>query len=319
VGRKAGRPPDHGRARRHRFIYDAAWLADPNARPISRSLPKREEPYNRREARPLFAGLLPDETDVRLSLAGAQTKLPVVLVDDRVALPGPGQPTTHNLKPSLPQYPATTENEAFVMQLAASIGLSVAPVKPCRIEDKTYLLVTRYDREIDASGRVHACIRKISARRSASRRNANMPPKAAPPSMPVLPCCVRRPDALPLIRCASWMRCCSILWLVMPMRTARISACCTEPGKMLAEEIDPSTAKQEKRLLAEVNATDRAPDRPPGNRSIVRGPDLLPLEFVRQSGSRATTFFVFFAATAWTWIVPSRIEGSFHRSIAISE
>lgn len=210
------------------FVYDAAWLNDPNARSVSYSLPKREEPFDRRAARPFFAGLLPDETvrevvarvlgvserndfsllkalggdiagaltimpegippipdtgqtataplsddelvqlietlpkrpfltgesGIRLSLAGAQTKLPVVLVDGAVALPAPGQPTTHILKPSLPQYPATTGNEAFVMQLAARIGLTTAAAKPCRVKDHTYLLVTRYDRTMDEAGRV---------------------------------------------------------------------------------------------------------------------------------------------------------------------
>lgn len=43
--------------------------------------------------RPLLAG----REGLRLSLAGAQTKLPVVLIDDRVALPARGQPTTHIL------------------------------------------------------------------------------------------------------------------------------------------------------------------------------------------------------------------------------
>jgi serine/threonine-protein kinase HipA len=211
------------------FTYDASWLADPSARPISHSLPKREEPFDRRQTRPYFAGLLPDETvrevvarvlgvserndfsllkalggdlagaltilpegetpvayngaaatkpltddelvqliealpkrpflagetGIRMSLAGAQTKLPVVLIEGKVALPAPGQPTTHILKPSLPHYPATTENEAFVMQLAAAIGLPVAPAQPCRVKNKSYLLVTRYDREADASGCVH--------------------------------------------------------------------------------------------------------------------------------------------------------------------
>jgi hypothetical protein len=40
--------------------------------------------------RPLLAG----EEGLRLSLAGAQSKVPVVLVDGAVALPAPGQPTT---------------------------------------------------------------------------------------------------------------------------------------------------------------------------------------------------------------------------------
>lgn len=44
------------------FAYDAAWLADPQARSISCSLPKREALFGRRETRPFFAGLLPEES-----------------------------------------------------------------------------------------------------------------------------------------------------------------------------------------------------------------------------------------------------------------
>jgi hypothetical protein len=39
------------------FTYAEAWLADLQARAISISLPKRAEPFNRRETRPFFAGL----------------------------------------------------------------------------------------------------------------------------------------------------------------------------------------------------------------------------------------------------------------------
>lgn len=101
--------------------------------------------------RPLLAG----REGLRLSLAGAQSKLPVVLVDGRVALPAPGQPTTHILKPPIARFPHTTENEAFVMRLAAAVGLPVAPVQAKVVADRPYLLVTRYDRRFDESGQVH--------------------------------------------------------------------------------------------------------------------------------------------------------------------
>ena len=101
--------------------------------------------------RPLLAG----REGLRLSLAGAQAKLPVVLVGDRVALPAPGQPTTHILKPPIARFPHTTENEAFVMTLAAVIGLPVAPVAARAVAGRPYLLITRYDRVFDASGRAH--------------------------------------------------------------------------------------------------------------------------------------------------------------------
>ena len=108
-----------------------------------------------------FAGLLPSlETrpflagtrGLRLSLAGAQSKLPVVLIDGRIGLPAPGQPTTHILKPPISRFPATTENEAFAMRLAAGLGLDAAPVEPYVAGGGACLLVTRYDREPGPDG-----------------------------------------------------------------------------------------------------------------------------------------------------------------------
>jgi len=75
-----------------------------------------------------------------------------------VALPAPGQPTTHILKPPISRFAATTENEAFVMRLAAAIGLDVAPVEARIVQDRTFLLVQRYDRAIGDNGfvrRIH--------------------------------------------------------------------------------------------------------------------------------------------------------------------
>ena len=43
-----------------RFTYDAAWLADPRARPVSLTLPLRHEPYVARPLHPFFANLLPE-------------------------------------------------------------------------------------------------------------------------------------------------------------------------------------------------------------------------------------------------------------------
>jgi serine/threonine-protein kinase HipA len=164
------------------FAYASQWLSDDQTQPLSASLPKRAEPFNRRECRPFFSGLLPEdrqrdaaaqalgvsrandfalldrlggdvagalqllppgeiqtalavdqrptpldeaglirvldalparpllagEAGLRLSLAGAQSKVPVVLMDGAVALPAPGQPTTHILKPPISRFSATT-------------------------------------------------------------------------------------------------------------------------------------------------------------------------------------------------------------------
>ena len=103
----------------------------------------------RLEARPLLAG----EKGFRLSLAGAQPKLPVVLAGGRIALPKPGQPTTHILKPPIARFAATTENEAFAMRLAARIGLAAAPVEILAVApERACLLVERYDRRPGADG-----------------------------------------------------------------------------------------------------------------------------------------------------------------------
>ena len=104
--------------------------------------------------RPMLAG----ENGLRLSLAGAQSKLPVVLVNGKIALPLLGQPTTHILKPPISRFVATTENEAFTMNLASAIGLDVAPAQAHIVQGRSFLLVDRYDRTLFADGlvtRVH--------------------------------------------------------------------------------------------------------------------------------------------------------------------
>ncbi len=210
------------------FVYAPAWLADAHSPPLSASLPKREKAFTKRECRPFFAGLLPeesqrevvaqllgvssandfslldhlggevagaiellpsgkqppflrseqsptpfDDTDLvklldklplrpflageqglRLSLAGAQPKVPVVLVNNAVALPSPGQPTTHILKPPIERFNGTTENEAFVMRLAQAVGLNVADVEPRVVRGRPFLLIERYDRRDGVDGRV---------------------------------------------------------------------------------------------------------------------------------------------------------------------
>lgn len=210
------------------FGYDAGWLEDAGKPAISVSLPKQAEPFNRRQTRPFFAGLLPEEAQregaahalgvssgndfrlleglggdvagaltlwpegevppqspelgateplsdeslvailerlpsrpmlageqgLRLSLAGAQQKLPVVLVNGRIALPAPGQASTHILKPAIPRLSGSTANEALAMRLAAACGLRAADVEPRRTWDREYLLIARSDREVCADGRI---------------------------------------------------------------------------------------------------------------------------------------------------------------------
>lgn len=97
--------------------------------------------------RPMLAG----EDGLRLSLAGAQSKLPVLLIDGQVALPAPGQPTSHILKPPITRFAGTTENEYFCMSLARAIGLDVASVEMHTVADRSFLLIGRYDRAVGPS------------------------------------------------------------------------------------------------------------------------------------------------------------------------
>ena len=52
------------------FSYAESWLAKPAAGAISLSLPLRAEPFSRRESRPFFEGLLPEESQ-RAAIARA--------------------------------------------------------------------------------------------------------------------------------------------------------------------------------------------------------------------------------------------------------
>jgi serine/threonine-protein kinase HipA len=98
--------------------------------------------------RPLMAG----EDGLRLSLAGAQDKLPVVVRDGRFALPLGNTPSTHIIKPEPPRFPGLVANEFFCMTLAKNLGLKVATVDRRTVGDKPCLIVQRYDRAVGADG-----------------------------------------------------------------------------------------------------------------------------------------------------------------------
>lgn len=92
--------------------------------------------------RPLLAG----EKGVRLSLAGAQDKVPVRVEGGEVSLPLGGAPSTHILKPAIERFAGVVSNEALTMKLAAAIGLPAAPVETRSVGDMIFLQIERYDR-----------------------------------------------------------------------------------------------------------------------------------------------------------------------------
>lgn len=94
------------------------------------------------DAIPLLIG----GSTTRLSLAGAQDKLPVALLDGKLHLPLNTAPSTHILKLPNPRYPHLPVNEAFALGLARQLGLEVVRGELFTGTDPPSLLVTRYDR-----------------------------------------------------------------------------------------------------------------------------------------------------------------------------
>lgn len=83
----------------------------------------------------------------RMSLAGAQHKLAVVLQDGELFEPAGATPSTHILKPDHPgeDYAHSVINEWFVMRLAKRLGLDAPDVHRRYVPSPVYL-VDRFDR-----------------------------------------------------------------------------------------------------------------------------------------------------------------------------
>ena len=90
--------------------------------------------------------MLARHNGLRLSLAGAQDKLPVVFDGQRIGLPRGDAASTHILKPSITAINGSVINEAFCMALAQATGLQVAGTEILRVGERPVLLVRRYDR-----------------------------------------------------------------------------------------------------------------------------------------------------------------------------
>lgn len=100
--------------------------------------------------RPLMAG----EEGIRLSLAGAQDKIPVVIDGDSVALPLGNTPSTHIIKPEPKRFKGLAANEVFCMELAGKVGLSAAKAAYRMIGEVPCIIVARYDRRVAVDGQV---------------------------------------------------------------------------------------------------------------------------------------------------------------------
>lgn len=119
---------------------DVQWLTETELKEVLHELPRR----------PMLAG----NKDIRLSLAGAQHKLPVVYSDKRIGLPRNGAPSTHILKPAIADAPGSVLNEHFCLQLAAAMGINAAKSQIYRVANNPVLLVERYDRALDKNNQL---------------------------------------------------------------------------------------------------------------------------------------------------------------------
>ncbi len=120
---------------------DVQWLSDGEIIAILDELPHR----------PMLAG----KDGLRLSLAGAQDKLPMVFDGARIGLPRGGTPSSHILKPAIHAVEDSVINEGFCMALAEAMQIKPAKSKVHRVLDRSFLLVERYDRLLDAQGHRH--------------------------------------------------------------------------------------------------------------------------------------------------------------------
>lgn len=89
----------------------------------------------------------------RMSHAGAQHKLAVVLQGSDLFEPAGPTPSTHILKPDHPDtdYPHSVANEWFVMRLAKNLGLDVPSVHRRYVPAPVYI-IDRFDRVQDVQG-----------------------------------------------------------------------------------------------------------------------------------------------------------------------
>lgn len=117
---------------------DVQWLTDNELLEILEELPHR----------PMLAG----KDGLRLSLAGAQDKLPVIFDGTRIGLPRNGTPSSHILKPAIVAVEASVTNEGFCMALAEDMQLKPASALIRKVGDLEFLLVKRYDRVVDSHG-----------------------------------------------------------------------------------------------------------------------------------------------------------------------
>jgi serine/threonine-protein kinase HipA len=102
------------------------------------------------EERPFLVG----ERGIRMSAGGAQNKLMVSFIENKLALPLYDSPSTHILKPAIKAFPHSIFNEFFCMKLAYRLGLNTANAEIIWIGNQAYYVTERFDRVSTGSGKI---------------------------------------------------------------------------------------------------------------------------------------------------------------------
>ena len=103
-----------------------------------------EKFINELPQKPLATGI----ENMRLSLAGAQDKTSVIVVDGQIGIPKNNVPTSHILKPAINGFNETIENEFICIKSAEKLGIKVPAIKIGYANKTKYFLIQRYDREV---------------------------------------------------------------------------------------------------------------------------------------------------------------------------
>ena len=133
----------------HSIGYDTAGALffgeeDENKKPIFREILEEEliERIEKLESRSIVIW----DKKVRLSLAGVQAKLPMIIRDNKIGLANGTLSSTHIMKFQTKRNSHIVVNELFCMKLAKKIGLKVANVERRRFGKHPTLLIERFDR-----------------------------------------------------------------------------------------------------------------------------------------------------------------------------
>ena len=80
------------------------------------------------------------------SLAGVQPKKAICLINGKWCEPRGSTPSTHILKPPMPDFDGVVEVERFCLRLANKLGLTVAKSSVLYLNDQPYFVAERFDR-----------------------------------------------------------------------------------------------------------------------------------------------------------------------------